>query len=107
MLSNESYILSQYHEFMKKKDKTKQIKGKKKERLQKGKEENISEYKSNHKVIRGVFHLRVSAWLENCTFFLQFTLPGTNSEVKCSSYMIKRNDDKKKVLQQKLLNHKL
>lgn len=51
MMSNESYILSQYHEFMKKKDKTKQIKGKKKERLQKGKEENISEYKSNHKVM--------------------------------------------------------
>ena len=35
--------------------------------------------------IRGVFHLRVSVWLENCTIFPQFTLPGTNSEVKCSS----------------------
>ena len=37
------------------------------------------------KQLRGVFHLRFSTWLENCTFFLQVTLPGTNSEVKCSS----------------------
>ena len=35
--------------------------------------------------VRGVIHLRVSAWLENCTIFPQFTLPGTNSGVKCSS----------------------
>ena len=44
-------------------------------------------YKSKRKSnsIRGVFRLRVSAWLENRTIFLQFTLPGTNSEVKCSS----------------------
>ena len=38
--------------------------------------------------IRGVFHLRVSVWIENCTISPQFTLPGTNLEVKCSSYIL-------------------
>ena len=38
--------------------------------------------------LRGVFHLRISVWLENDTISPQFTLLGTNSEVKYSSYII-------------------
>ena len=44
-------------------------------------------------LLRGVFHLRGSAWVENCTIFPQFTLPGANSEVKYSSYTHKAKVD--------------
>ena len=39
------------------------------------------------------FYLRVSAWLVNCTIFPNFTLPGTNLEVKCNSYHSLNNNE--------------